>query len=133
MSGRTISGVVPAQLQESARDAVAYEGTSMSALVAAALTLFLGLPAPARRTARYVLSSGTPEAREALLAACAQGIARAGDGMLRVQLAARGQTLKLTDPELSEEAIDAEALAAVADGRGGNFPAAPAKRRRKAA
>ena len=60
MSGRTVSGVISAHLQEVARNAVEYDGMSMSALVSSALTLWLDLPAAARRTARYVLVSAYP-------------------------------------------------------------------------
>jgi hypothetical protein len=117
MTGRTVSGVISPQLQEAAQKAVDYDGTSMSALVSAALTLYLGLPAAARRTARYVLTSGPVETRDALLEGCGHAIARAGDQMLRAGLAARGEAMGLHDPALSEDDIALEAVQAVRDAR----------------
>jgi hypothetical protein len=114
MSSRTVSGVVPAQLQEVAQQAAAYEGTSVSALVSSALTLCLGLSGSARRTARYVLASDSPEAREALPEGCGRAIAAAGDHELRGRLAARGEAMGLADRALSEQDIAREAVDAVA-------------------
>lgn len=126
MSGRTVSGVVSARLQEAAQNAADYEGTSMSALVSAALTLWLGLPAAARRTSRHVLASGTPEVREMLLEGCSRAIARAGDQGLRSRLAANGQAMGLWDANLSEADMAQKASDAVRDARAvvrGNRPA----------
>jgi hypothetical protein len=117
MSGRTVSGVISARLQEVAQNAADYDGISMSALVSSALTLWLGLPAAARRTSRHVLTSGTPEAREMLLEECARAIARAGDQALRGRLAARGQAMGLWDTATSEAEIAQEAVDAVRDAR----------------
>lgn len=64
MSGRTIAGVVSPKFYEVAQQAVEHEGTSMSALVSSALSLYLGLSGSARRSSRYVLASGTPESRD---------------------------------------------------------------------
>jgi hypothetical protein len=100
-------------LQEVAQQAASYEGTSMSALVSSALTLYLGLSGAARRTARFVLASENAEARDALLQRCGRAIAAAGDEVLRTQLAARGQAMSLWDESLSEEDIASEALQAV--------------------
>lgn len=115
MSGRTVSGVVPPDLFEVAQQAAEYGGTSMSALVSSALALYLGLPGSARRTARYVLASGSPEIRDALLDGCGRAIAMAGDRALRAQLAARGRAVGLA--AISEEAIAVEAAEAVRDAR----------------
>jgi hypothetical protein len=107
--------VISARLQEAAQNAAEYDGTSMSALVSSALTLWLGLPAAARRTSRHVLTAGTPEAREVLLEGCALAIARAGDQVLRARLAARGQAMDLWDTETSDAEIAQAAVDAVRD------------------
>jgi hypothetical protein len=117
MSERTISGVVPAGLYEVAQQAAEYDGTSMSALVSSALTLYLGLPGSARRAARYVLASGSAESRDALLEGCGRAIAMAGDRALTAHLAARGRAMGLQDEAVSEAAIDEEAAQAVRDAR----------------
>ena len=117
MSGRTVSGVISVRLQEVAQQAADYEGNSMSALVSSALTLYLGLSGAARRTARSVLTSRTPEAREALLEGCGLAITRAGDQVLRAQVAARGQAMGLWDEPMSEQEIAREAVAAVRNAR----------------
>lgn len=117
MSGRTVSGVISPGLYEVAQQAVDYEGTSMSALVSSALALYLGLSGPARRSARYVLASGTPESRDALLEGCGRAIAAAGDRALAAQLAARGRAMGLADATASENAIDKEAVQAVQEAR----------------
>jgi hypothetical protein len=117
VSGRTVSGVIPPGLYEVAQQAAEYEGTSMSALVSSALTLYLGLSAPARRSARYVLASGPPASRDGLLEGCERAIAMAGDRTLTAQLAARGRALALTDEAASEDSIDKEAVQAVRDAR----------------
>jgi hypothetical protein len=132
MSGRTVSGVIPARLQEVAQQAAAYEGTSMSALVSSALTLYLGLSGGARRTARFVLASGDPEARDVLLDGCGRAIAAAGDQVLRGQLAARGEAMGLRDETLSEQDIAREAVEAVSATRCGPSARRTQKRREPA-
>jgi hypothetical protein len=117
MSGRTVSGVISPDLYEVAQQAVDYEGTSMSALVSSALAFYLGLSGPARRSARYVLASGTPESRDALLEGCARAIASAGDHALAAQLAARGRAMGLADGTASEDAVEKEAVQAVREAR----------------
>jgi hypothetical protein len=117
MSGRTVSGVVPPGLYEVARQAAEYDGTSMSAIVSSALTLYLGLSGSSRRAARYVLASGSSEDRDALLEGCGRAIGMAGDRALRAQLAARGRALGLQHEAVSEEAIAEEAAQAVRDAR----------------
>jgi len=117
MSGKTVSGVITPSLYEVVQQAAAYEGASVSATVSAALTLYLGLSGAARRSARHVLAAGTPSARDALLEGCGRAIARAGDQMLREQLAARGRAMGLWDVAVSEEQIDQDAVAAVRDAR----------------
>jgi hypothetical protein len=118
MSGRTVSGVVPQALYEAAHQAVDYEGTSMSALVSSALTLYLGLSGSARRSARYVLASGPAESRDALLEGCARAIAMAGDRAIAAQLAARGHAMGFQDDTVSEDSIAMEATRAVRYARG---------------
>jgi hypothetical protein len=117
MSGRTVSGVISPGLYEVAQQAADYEGTSMSALVSSALTLYLGLSGSARRSARYVLASGTPESRDALLEGCGRAIAAAGDRALAAQLAVRGRAMGLAGETASEDAIDQEAVRAVQEAR----------------
>jgi hypothetical protein len=117
MTGRNVSGVVPPGLFEVAQQAVDYEGTSMSSLVSASLALYLGLSGAARRSARYVLSSGSPEARELLLEGCGRAIARAADTQMSAQLAERGRAMGIQDPKLTDEAIEAQAVAAVREAR----------------
>jgi hypothetical protein len=96
-----------------AQQAAEYEGTTMSAFVSSALAFYLGLTGGARRTARFVLTSGTPENRAALLDGCARAIANAGDQALAAQLAARGKALGLQDVLVSEADIAEEAVRAV--------------------
>ena len=117
MSGKTVSGVIPAALHDVAQQAAEYEGTSMSAVVSSALALYLGLSGASRRTARYVLASGSAETRDLLLEGCGRAIARAGDQVLRTQLAARGKALGLQDQASSEEQIAQEAVEAVREAR----------------
>jgi hypothetical protein len=109
MSGRTISGVVPSALFEVAQQATEYEGTTMSALVSSALALYLGLPGAARRSARYVLTTGTPNAQECLLDGCSRAIAQAAHLHMTAQLALRAAP----SAGITDEAIEAEAVAAV--------------------
>ena len=130
MSGRTVSGVISPGLYEVAQQAAAYEGTSMSALVSSALTLYLELSAPARRSARYVLASGTPESRDSLLDGCERAIAAAGDRALTAQLGARGRAMGVADEAVSEDAIDEEAVQAVRDARQARRDAVPRGARR---
>ena len=113
MSGRNVSGVIPSALFETAQQVVDYDGTTMSALVSSALSLYLGLSGAARRSARYVLATGTPGARNLLLEECGRAIARAADVHLTNQLAARGRASGVQDPGLSDETIEAEAVAVV--------------------
>ena len=113
MSGRNVSGVVPPALFEAAQQVVDYEGTTMSALVSSALSLYLGLSGAARRSARYVLATGTPGACDLLLDGCGRAIARAADVHLTDQLAARGRASGVQDSGMSDETIEADAVAAV--------------------
>jgi hypothetical protein len=116
-SGKTVSGVIPPALYEVAQQAADYEGTTMSALVSSALTLYLGLSGAARRSARYVLTSGPSDSRDILLDGCVSAIAVAGDHALSAQLAARGRAMGFQDKPVSEEAILEEAVQAVRDAR----------------
>ncbi len=116
VSGRTVSAAIAPDLQELAQIAAADDATRLSAVVSSALRLDLGLSAAARRTARSVLASGMPEPQQTLLDECGRAIARAGDRMLREQLAERGRAMGMTQP-FSEDAVAAEAVQAVREAR----------------
>ncbi len=116
-AGKSVSGVIPAELHDVAAKLAEDEATTMSALVSAALALYLGLPAPARRTARYVLTAGSPEAKDRLLDGCGRAIAGAGNQVLQGQLAARGRELGLHLDTADDEALAAAAVKAERDTR----------------
>ncbi len=124
MSGRTVSGVVPPELFELAQQVSDDEGTTMSALVFTALTFYLGLPAAARRSACYLVAAGTADDRDLMLENCGRAIAQAADRRLTAQLAARGREVGMPTLDWSDEAIEAEAVAAVAAARSARRAAA---------
>jgi hypothetical protein len=117
MSGKNVSGVVPADLFDVAQSIADYEGATMSSLVSSALAFYLSLPAAARRSARYVMSSKDEAARGLLLEGCARAAAQAADIRLSGQLAANGKALGLHEPSLTDEAIETLAVAAVREAR----------------
>jgi hypothetical protein len=110
MSGRTVSGVISPDLYDVVQQAGAYEGTTVSALVSSALAFYLGLSGPARRTARYVLTSGSSDSRAALLDGCGRAIAAAGDQALTASLASKAEAMgdqSVTEAQIAEEAVQA--------------------------
>ena len=117
MPGRTVSGVIPPKLYDAAQAVTEYDGSTVSALVSSALTLYLGLSGAARRSARYVLASDVPESRDILLDGCGRAIAQAVDHVLAEQLAAKGREMGLSGQDVSEQEIEQAAASAVRETR----------------
>jgi hypothetical protein len=124
MDGRSVSGVVSPPLFDLAQTVSDDEGTTVSALVSAAVSLYLGLPASARRSARYLLAAATADELKLVLENCGHAIAQAADRCLAAQLAAHGKEMGMQTPDWSDEAIEAEAVAAVAAHRSASRGAA---------
>jgi hypothetical protein len=113
MAGVTVSFVADPALAARVKDIARADGITPSQAAARASALGTLVPAAARRTLRFILAEGGEAAQRDLATLITRAIAQVGNQVLERRLLAEARP----DAAVSEDAIAAEAVQAVADYR----------------